>query len=250
MDLLPTQLYRLYLIWNNNHFIIIPFILSYLSSACALIGGIRALATSTSDTSVYSLQLRQWTIGFNGTTLITNFMCTSLIAGRIWVVHRKTSFLGPVGGSSLLTPMVVIIESGAIYTAFIALSLGLFLSGQFAYFIFFNSTPIIIAIAFLLLIVRLGSGVSVSGTHGLSKSQSLVHGQTFASSLIITAPERSISTHACPCGRGMALRHLEVCESDSHGPDRSNISVGPGKGTVEPFVPGGDDTASRHSCDV
>jgi len=226
-------LYRLYLVWGKNRFIILPLVLSYIGCAIAGFGGLHILITSTGETPVFIALLRRWILAFCILTLITNTTCTCLIAGRILWAYRKTSFLGRVGGRSLVTPAVLIVESGAIYPIALATQLGLYISGSFAYLVVYNSMPTIIAIAFSLLIVRLGLGLSASGTDRSQKS--MARGQTLTSSLLNIPPERAgppPATPGCQCGHGIALRSLEVrVHPDSlHGPNGPNFYTRKGMG--------------------
>jgi len=63
-----------------------------------------------------------------------------LIAGRIYWIHRRSASLGRSSSSlSLVTPMVLIIESGAIYSVALSFQIGLYATGSFGLYIVYNS---------------------------------------------------------------------------------------------------------------
>lgn len=66
------------------------------------------------------------------------FIClfTALIAGRVWWIQRKLQKTGvAVVGRDLTPALIVVIESGAIYSACLIILLALYLSGSFAQYI-------------------------------------------------------------------------------------------------------------------
>lgn len=61
---------------------------------------------------------------------------TALIAFRIWWTHRKIKDLAVVrSGQGILPAMVIIIESGSIYSACLVILLSLYLLGSYAQYI-------------------------------------------------------------------------------------------------------------------
>lgn len=68
--------------------------------------------------------------------------CLALIASRIWWIHHKTKAI--VSGRSVLPAMVVIIESGAIYSACLIILLALYLSGSFTQYIVLDAVAQVI----------------------------------------------------------------------------------------------------------
>jgi hypothetical protein len=68
--------------------------------------------------------------------LIEVFQLTNasgLIAGRIWWINRAT--IGRVEGPNLAAPMILVIESGAIYSFCLIILIILYATGSFAQYI-------------------------------------------------------------------------------------------------------------------
>jgi len=64
------------------------------------------------------------------------------------------------GGPNLAAPMILIIESGAIYSVCLLTLIILYASGSFAQYIVFDAVTQIIGIVFSLIIVRIGLGLA------------------------------------------------------------------------------------------
>jgi len=145
-------------------------------------------------------------------------MCTILIAGKIWWIYRRTT-RSPVshsGGPNLTSPMVLIVESGAMYSTVLALQISLYASQSGAYVILLNALPQIIGINFTLIIVRVGLGLSAFNSPGASSVRGNMRNpglfEQFVSAPSEIAAESRVSSSAqgCHCGRGIAMRPLEV----------------------------------------
>jgi len=216
-----------------------PLFVCYLGCATAGIGGIRAFAVSHGASDPSSLQhfiavYGRWIFAFVSLTLFTNLTCTCLIAGKIWWIMRRSSLLNQSAGRNLATPMVLIIESGAFYSFCIIVQTALFGSRNFAGDIIVNPMTSIIAFTFLLLIVRLGLGLSSFGDTYGSDSDALStipsRTQDFASSLssftrgsgsrgVVSQRRAAFSVNddaghqhclTCKCKNAIARRPLEV----------------------------------------
>jgi len=156
-------LYRVYLVWQGNRFITGPLFLCFLSSTAVGIGTLHAFTQVTPTTAVFIVDLQHWILAFFVLTLTTNFTCTCLIAGRIWWVHRTTQ--GRVGGPNLAAPMILVIESGAIYSICLIILIILYASGSFAQYIALDAVSQVVGIVFSLVIVRIGLGLTPDGQY-------------------------------------------------------------------------------------
>ncbi|KAF8889029.1 hypothetical protein BD779DRAFT_1671991 [Infundibulicybe gibba] len=98
-----------------------------------------------------------WSLGITvfATTLCTNVTVTSLIAYRVWSIHRP---LKAIAQQSLMPVIQVILESAAIYTLCLILTLAGYLAKENYQFITLDATSPVIGIAFALIIVRVGLG--------------------------------------------------------------------------------------------
>jgi hypothetical protein len=63
---------------------------------------------------IFAEELSHWITSFFSMTFATNVICTALVAYRVWAINRKhVSFRG----RKLRPLMLLIVESGAIYSA-------------------------------------------------------------------------------------------------------------------------------------
>jgi len=164
--------YRLYLVWPNVR-LIIPFILSTLSSAAVLATSMTIAITATDSATIFDHPFQRYPLVLFALTLVTNSLCTLLIAGKIWWVHRRSSGLGRAGGPNLVTPLVLLIESGALYLFFLILQIALYASGSYASGIAFDALPSVIGIIFSLIVVRVGLGLSPYGAGASRRKETL-----------------------------------------------------------------------------
>jgi len=203
-------IYRLYVVWRNI-WVAIPFIACTFTSAALIMVAISIATHSPDFDTVFSFPFREYPLAFCSLTLVTNAMCTILIAGKIWWIYRKT------GGRDLASPMVMIIESGALYSICLVFQISFYASGSVVAGIIRDTLPNIIGLNFSLIIVRVGLGLSAFGprTSGVRKyrpNSKLC--ERFASATSDAAMESSSqicdAVQVCQCGCGMTLRALEV----------------------------------------
>ncbi|PPQ96037.1 hypothetical protein CVT25_013899 [Psilocybe cyanescens] len=151
-------IYRLHLVWDGDRRIIIPLLISFIASTGVGIGAVHGFALAAPDDPIFLKDLQHWIVSFFSLTLFTNFTSTTLIASRIWWIHRKTKTI--VSGRSVLPAMVVIIESGAIYSACLIILISLYLSGSFTQYIVLDAVTQVIGVVFSLVILRVALGIS------------------------------------------------------------------------------------------
>ncbi|KAE9384786.1 hypothetical protein BT96DRAFT_622171 [Gymnopus androsaceus JB14] len=202
-------LYRLYLVWNGKKIIVIPIAICFVASIGVGIGALQGFARASPAAPVFINDLQNWIVSFFSLTLFTNFSCTSLIAGRIWWVHRRTMGL-VVSGHSLVPAAVVIIESGAIYSVCLIILLSLYLSGSFAQYIVLDAVTQVIGIVFSLIIVRVGLGLSSDQTEGETKK---------LTTLFSSNPTDSRQHHSAYPMRNIAIKIDSATHNDSMGTD-------------------------------
>ncbi|KAF8799456.1 hypothetical protein BYT27DRAFT_7201511 [Phlegmacium glaucopus] len=148
--------YRCWVMWNRSWIVIIPS-MSVVGTLIAGIGVVRGCAI-TKNGDVFASTLSGWITSFFILTFVTNVICTSLIAGRIWITTRKVARF--VSQQSLMPVVIVIIESGSIYSASCIILLVLYLLGSNAQYAALDGTFPIISIVFNLMIVRIALGIS------------------------------------------------------------------------------------------
>jgi len=150
-------LYRLALVWNHNWRITgLPLLLLSGSTASA-IGTLYSFAKASAGV-VFRENLSRWIISFFVLTLATNLICTILIAARIWTINRFTTHI--IDNSNLKPVMLVILESGAIYSCTLITLLACYLSGSWAQYLILDAVSSIVGIVFSMVILRLGMKLS------------------------------------------------------------------------------------------
>jgi hypothetical protein len=165
-------LYRCYVVWNSNLFVIILPILLYLADAGTGIAAVWTLSQLTTRQSPeFSLEQERITNSFFSCTLAVNTVCTGLIAFRIWRTQRQTR--DAKMGANLSHVSIIVIESGAIYLTLLACNVAAFVLKSNMFNIFLDMTSPTIGIVFTLIIVRVGRGVSSEDTRRTMQSISL-----------------------------------------------------------------------------
>ncbi|KAJ7641300.1 hypothetical protein FB45DRAFT_354690 [Roridomyces roridus] len=158
--------YRVFTVWGGSF--LISAVPSLLAIADIVTGGllIQAIRKLAAGSSPDGKNVSTHAIVFYSFTLALNMLCTLLISLRIYLTQRRTS--GVIGRSvDLNTTMAIVIESAALYSvALIAMIVPTSLGDNVQYCLL-SMMPGIVGIAFQLIIVRVGSGLSPhSAAHG------------------------------------------------------------------------------------
>ncbi|KZP11419.1 hypothetical protein FIBSPDRAFT_837549 [Athelia psychrophila] len=150
-------LYRLARVWGNDKRVVLPLLIPYAGSVVCGAGTLVSFSQVTSADSIFMTELHSWVVSFFAITLFTNLVATFLIAFKIWTTHRRA---GAISGASLLPTLVIVVESGVIYSATLVVLISLYLSGNFAQYIALDAVTQIIGVVFSLVIVRVGMGLT------------------------------------------------------------------------------------------
>jgi len=149
-------LYRCAIVWGYDWRVVaFPFLL-LLGSTTTAIGVLYSFA-KTADGVIFLQDLAQWILSFFSLTLATNLICTSLLAIKIWTVN---SFTSHVMGNDLRPVLLVILETGAIYSATLITLLICYQEGSWAQYLLIDAVPPIVGIVFSMVILRLGLRLS------------------------------------------------------------------------------------------
>ncbi|KAF9475584.1 hypothetical protein BDN70DRAFT_908071 [Pholiota conissans] len=106
-------IWRAYKVWGNSLWItVLPLILTIGSAVVDI--RILYFFAKTPYIPAPNHILNRWFYFFPTITLITNLLCTGLIAYRIWHINSR---MGSLVGNSLRPVLLLVIESGAIYSA-------------------------------------------------------------------------------------------------------------------------------------
>ncbi|KAG1814396.1 uncharacterized protein BJ212DRAFT_369475 [Suillus subaureus] len=162
-------LYRCWFVWGKNSYVIVlPLITALGGFGCIL--PIPSLLLTIDPTSpVPPTAIVPLTIAGYVLPLCTNIMVTALIAGRLWYTsripvvdeHGKPMILKIAAGGR---PMMLIIESGALYMVTQLIFVILVATGNPAEAILSYAGTQIYGIASTLIIIRVGLGISLEQT--------------------------------------------------------------------------------------
>ncbi|KAJ7187834.1 hypothetical protein C8R46DRAFT_1052767 [Mycena filopes] len=157
-------LYRCYVVWERKILIIVLPALLFLADIGTGIGAVIALHQTTS--SFYVTKLARITEAFFSMTLAANGLSTILIAFRVWRGQHQMAQTGRLSTTTGINKvMIVVLESGAIYSTTLLLVLSTYVGQASAAFnIFLDITSPVIGIAFSLIIVRVSLGFKADGT--------------------------------------------------------------------------------------
>jgi len=144
------------IVWGRDWRIYVsPLVLLTASTVTA--GGV-IYQRHTAPNGGYPLNMNtRWIVSFIVMTLSTNVLCTSLIAVKIWKIN---SFSAQFVGRSLTPVMLMVIESGAIYSCTLVALLVCYLTRSPGQYLILDSLSPIVGCVFSMVIVRLGLGLS------------------------------------------------------------------------------------------
>ncbi|KAJ8595455.1 hypothetical protein M405DRAFT_355988 [Rhizopogon salebrosus TDB-379] len=147
-------IYRCYVVWQRIEVIIIPMIgyIAYLATGTYAIWIVSRLSLQSVNV-IFLQEMRKWVISSYSIALATNLIATSILALKLWLVHRRSSRILATG--SQVHPMLLIImESGALYSLSLVAMLATYLSGSESSSVVLDMICQIIPIIFYLIIVR------------------------------------------------------------------------------------------------
>ncbi|KAF8208012.1 hypothetical protein K438DRAFT_1754758 [Mycena galopus ATCC 62051] len=158
------MLFRVYLVWNADNRVCLPIFVCFIASIAMGIVTIHEFAKVSSSDPVF-VKPHNWIVSFFSLTLFTNFSCTLLIAGRIWWIDRQAGNAAEIiSGRKLGPTIIILIESGAIYSACLIILLSLYISGSYAQYIALDGVVQVVGVVFSLIIVRVGLGLTSEAT--------------------------------------------------------------------------------------
>ncbi|KAJ6576706.1 hypothetical protein DFH09DRAFT_1031478 [Mycena vulgaris] len=149
-------LYRCYLVWERKLWVIaFPFALLLGSTATGI--GILWAFDKVGRAEIFAEELSHWITSFFSMTFATNVICTALVAYRVWAINRKhVSFRG----RKLRSLMLLIVESGAIYSATLMVLLILYNVDSWFQYVVLDAVSPIVGIVFSVIILRIALGIS------------------------------------------------------------------------------------------
>ncbi|KAJ7309142.1 hypothetical protein DFH08DRAFT_899661 [Mycena albidolilacea] len=196
--------YRVYAIWSGSIFA--AAVPSVLAIADIVTGGlfIQAIRELAAGDSPDGKNVATHAIVFYSFTLALNVISSFLISLRIYITKRQVEDIA--GGTSLLdltTTMTILIESAVLYSAALIAMIVPTALGDNVQFCLLSVMPSIIGIAFSLIIVRIGAGLSPASSTGPNSTLQ------FARSAPTTATSQFDTTDASTSGHDSMIQvHL------------------------------------------
>ncbi|KAF8500620.1 hypothetical protein BU17DRAFT_102441 [Hysterangium stoloniferum] len=148
---------------NRSWAVIIPA-LCVIGTLIAGIGVVHSCAI-TKNGNVFASTLSGWITSFFTLTLAMNIICTSLIVGHIWFTTCKVARFS--GQQTLMPVVIIVVESGFIYSASCITLLVVYLIGSNAQYPTLDGTFPIISIVFNLIIICIALGIAHGGASGM-----------------------------------------------------------------------------------
>ncbi|KAF9460684.1 hypothetical protein BDZ94DRAFT_1169252, partial [Collybia nuda] len=156
-------LYRCWIIYSRNWKVIfVPALMWIAETVC---GSIAASIETTLDHSLITSNiLAPFMLSLMSLTLATNFLVTSLMVFRIRSIQTSVNQLVSSGGytnPTLKNVILILVESGAIYTAAVLILLCTYATGNNAIYLVSDCLVQIIGIVFNLILIRVARGTAV-----------------------------------------------------------------------------------------
>ncbi|KAJ7454184.1 hypothetical protein FB451DRAFT_1280400 [Mycena latifolia] len=107
-------IHRLWLIWNREFRVVALPVLTWLGVLVCGIFVVYALSESSVRNSKFLASAGQWLTANWVLSVFTNVYCTVVMAWRLWTSSRE---MGNIDGGLLLSMLVILVESAAMWTA-------------------------------------------------------------------------------------------------------------------------------------
>jgi len=156
--------YRTYIVWGRRSVVIIVPALLVLGTVVITVGLSNAIASAPTGSTIFSSGINPWIKALFAVTLTTNILCTSLIAYRITSINRSVAKYAGGTVQDLAPVVIIIVESGAMYSFSALAMLIVYELGSNAQYIVLDATFPIIGITFALIIVRIGLNLTQDGS--------------------------------------------------------------------------------------
>jgi len=146
-------LYRAYAVWRTPWPLILPFTV-YCGVIAASIGSVYTVSITTPNSSnVFFKSTGQWITAFYAATFTCNLLATLTLAIRLWVIERRAASFR-AGGGTLRPVLLIVIDSGFLYSVTLFSALMCFVNNNNAQFIVLDWITPIISISFYGVILR------------------------------------------------------------------------------------------------
>ncbi|KZT01978.1 uncharacterized protein LAESUDRAFT_730689 [Laetiporus sulphureus 93-53] len=161
-------IYRLWIVWAYNKYIIIPSICTLLGLTVCGIGVTYQLSQFHLGENIFATAAGRWITCNCVFSMITNIYATCMIAWKIWRVNRVASHYS---GTNLMNAAAIMVESAFLYTAWNFFFFVAYQSRSNLQFTAVETLPFIAGIAFMLINVRVGLGWAYTADHHSPEDQ-------------------------------------------------------------------------------
>uniref|UniRef100_A0A0W0FJE8 Uncharacterized protein n=1 Tax=Moniliophthora roreri TaxID=221103 RepID=A0A0W0FJE8_MONRR len=157
--------YRLYVVWNFNVKIITGPVIVLLTTTVCGYRAVWGFSNIKQGEDTYAADIYTWGIALFALSLLLNLVVTSAIAGRMWWCgNRMAATLGQKHGRKYSQAMVIIVESGAIYSVCVFIVLITYATKTNGVYIAYDALAQIMGMNPILIIVRVGLGLTAHDT--------------------------------------------------------------------------------------
>jgi len=202
-------IYRVWVVYNRNFWVLALPILSYIGTTICSVASVVYIGKASSvDTPFYLPQLEIWLPAFFGMTFATSVLCSILIAGRLWYIHKWVHIGGTT--NTLKAVLRIVIESASIYSLTMLIYLGTYVAKSNVSIIFGDMVSPVIGIAFSLITIRVHNAFNPDAYNSISRLRDPKEGEREIVSMVIVL-SKGIDTNI-PAGsiRGTHSRSLWV----------------------------------------
>ncbi|KAK0491216.1 hypothetical protein IW261DRAFT_1556366 [Armillaria novae-zelandiae] len=144
-------IWRAYVVWQTP-WIVVPPIVIWVGFIVAAIGELLSMRNAVpSVDGLFSSSIQAWSTATLALTMSCNLLSTCLLAYRLWKLEQK---LHLVRSNTLRPHLIVILDTGLLYSVWVFVAFITDVLGSRFEYVFDNSLPSIISIAFFTLLLR------------------------------------------------------------------------------------------------
>ncbi|KAI0697895.1 hypothetical protein BC835DRAFT_1305047 [Cytidiella melzeri] len=118
--------WRLYIVFNKNKWICIPYVILILGATASFIGALHTTAGRDTLAELYLITLGAWLTAYWSITIAIQATASCLIAYKILVIRNQFSHVKSVRISRSMSVVWIILESGAVLSLTTILLLGFY----------------------------------------------------------------------------------------------------------------------------
>jgi len=160
-------LYRCWLVYNRNFWVILLPILMWLAeTACGTVSVVLNTRLTDPNVLLNSSNVEPFITTILALTVVVNVLTTGLIVYRIRTVRMDLGDCAVISRHPLSNLLRIMIESGLIYTTSAVVLFCVYVSSSRAQFTVAHSVVQIIGITFNLIIIRVGRGIALRPSTG------------------------------------------------------------------------------------